>query len=64
MAIPKSPFRVKEDEGGRQYMYHKAAQFCHYTWDEFRALPGPRQSEVVAFYWAETAQDAILAHRK
>lgn len=62
MAVPKSPFRAAKTEGGRQYMYRKAAQYCHYTWEEFRDLPGYKQSEIVAFYWAETATEAILAH--
>jgi len=64
MAIPKSPFRVREDEGGRQYMYRKAAQYCHYTWDGFRELSGLEQSKIVAFYWAEMAQDAILVSKR
>lgn len=62
MRIPKGPFRAAETEGGRQFMYRSAAQYCHYTWEAFRELPGYRQSEEVAFYWAKTAIEAILSH--
>lgn len=60
MAIPKSPFQAKSE----WYFFRKAAQYSNYAWEAFLALSGPEQSEVVAFYWAETAQNAILAARR
>jgi hypothetical protein len=45
-------------------MFRKAALYGNYTWEEFLELDGPTQSEVVAFYWAETAQEAILSVTK
>ena len=61
--IPVMELRLPKSKvtASKAYLYRKAARFSGIPWTEFRELPGPIQSEYVAFYLAAMAEEAIAA---
>jgi hypothetical protein len=56
--VPRVPGRYSQ-----QFEDRKVAQYCHYTWREFSALPGPEQSAEVAFYRLRLRLDWLMSQK-
>lgn len=56
LALPKSSLTYN-----LPFMYRKAAMHSGYKWLDFRALAGPEQSRIVAFYRASMIERTLLS---
>ncbi len=61
-------FSIRVPRSGVSYSnvfeQREAAWWARYTWEEFEALDGERQSAVVAHYRAHHHLEAVIAHEQ